>query len=215
MANGYDDLSLRTTGMKEAQSSSDSAGQVAVRDKRYTRSGIGFRTQKATEASTLDPGVLGQTPPPIVYPDGYPGGLAARKRGQVDEAKLPWESAQEATTRQIRPRESLPPWLKDKGDEEKESLPPWLKKKEGDGEDEDEEKEAAPADPDMEEAPLSSKGRDKLSPDDYALGNRRYPIDTPERARSALARVEQFGSDAEAAKVKAAVHKKYPDMKVG
>jgi hypothetical protein len=41
----------------------------------------------------------------------------------------------------------------------------------------------------------------------------KYPIDTPERARSALARVKQFGSPEDQRKVKTAVQKKYPNMK--
>lgn len=142
MANGYDTHSLKATGMNEAASSSDTAPMVAVRDKRFTRSGIGYRSQ-AKEATSLNPGGVGQTPPPIMYGDTYPGGVAGRKRGDVNETKLPWETAQEVTSPQIRPRdtlppsgmrEALPPWLKGK-DEEKEALPPWLRgKEEGDEE---------------------------------------------------------------------------------
>ncbi|MCP9209617.1 hypothetical protein [Streptomyces cucumeris] len=192
MANGYDTHSLAATGLDEA-SSSDGMPMMAVRDKRYTRSGIGFRSQ-AREATALDPELIGETPPPIMYPDGYLGGTAARRRGRVDESKLPWETAQEATAPQIRPREALPPWLADK---------------EGD---EDEERESER--PDMKEAPLDAKQRGDLDAKDFALPGRKYPIDTPERARSALARVKQFGSPEEQKKVKAAVARKYPDMKV-
>lgn len=281
MTNGYDDHSLqRRAAVAEAQSSS-SMPMVAVRDGRFTRSGIGFRSQEATEAAAFDPGALGQTPPPIMYPDGYAGGLAARKRGQVAEAELPWETAQEATSKPDRPRvtlapgleEGLPPWLKGKdgGEEEKESLPPWLK---GKGKD-DEEKEAA--EPGVGENWLDSgeecdafpsewEARDALSalsqfvdgdtlkaiqnqiqqtygdpledePDvfsvpasmgeaaaktgkgktpessDYALPGRKYLIDSPAHARSALIQAERFGKAGEAAKVKAAVSKRYPDLK--
>jgi hypothetical protein len=289
MANGYDTHSLKATGMNEAASSSDTAPMVAVRDKRFTRSGIGYRSQ-ATEATSLNPGSVGQTPPPIVYGDAYLGGVAGRRRGDVNEAKLSWEAAQEATSPQIRPRdtlppsglrEALPPWLKDK-DEEKEALPPWLRGKEegdeekgsrrpgmrenddweGGGEDCDtgfpDEEDARDAlstlsqfvdggtlkaiqnqiakqygDPGEEgevdapvpgymgeaasalaEAPLDAKKRNDLDSSDFALPGRKYPIDTPERARSALARVKQFGSLEDQRKVKSAVQKKYPNMDV-
>lgn len=300
MANGYDEHSIRTAA-KEAASSSDVAPLVAVKDKRFTRSGIGYRSQspEASEASAFGPGQLGSTPPPIMYPGDYPGGTAARKRGQVDEAKLPWQTAQEATSKPDRPRdtlppgleEGLPPWLKDKGksdDEEGDdksgkdgkkgkSAPPWLNKgKDGakskgkgmkenwlDGEDqpvsdcegfpgeweardalstlsqfvdantlkaiqnqiakqygdpaEDGDEPPVPGymgESGLREAPLDAKKRDGLDDSDFALAGRKYPIDTPERARSALARVKQFGKTGEEAKVKAAVRKKYPDMKV-
>ena len=168
MSNGYDEHSLKSTGAKEAVSSSDAAPMgVAVRDKRFTRSGIGWRSP-VSEATSLNPGSIGQNPPPIMFGDDYAGGTAARKRGQVDESKLPWETAQEATAPPIKPRvtlppsgldEALPPWLKDKdAKEEKESLPPWLKDKSK--EKGDEEKESAQPDvrenwmgEDPEEAP--------------------------------------------------------------
>lgn len=321
VANGYDEHSMKATGVKEA-SSSDVSPLMAVRDKRYTRNGIGWRSQ-TQEASTLNPGTVGQTPPSIMYPDGSPTGVAARRRGQVDEAKLPWQTAQEATSPQVRPRETLPPWgngmnealppwlkkdgedeqkealppwLKDKGDEEKESLPPWLadKNKKGDeekesrkpgmaeaadcddiggfpdeedarealevlaqfvdgdvvksiqdaivgqygkpqfipsaadmdgGEDEGDDwegmgeasvgrKSEAPSLTLVDEAELDAKKRNSLDSSDFALPGRKYPIDTPERARSALARVKQFGSPSDRSKVKAAVKRKYPDMKL-
>lgn len=41
-----------------------------------------------------------------------------------------------------------------------------------------------------------------------------YPIDTPARARNALARVSQHGTPAEKAQVRARVAKKYPDIEV-
>lgn len=43
-------------------------------------------------------------------------------------------------------------------------------------------------------------------------GERRYPINDTAHARNALARVSQFGSAAEKAKVRAAVHRKYPGI---
>lgn len=275
MANGYDSHSLKATGLDEV-SSSDTARMglsMAVKDKRFTRSGIGYRTQR--EASTLDPGGVGQTPPPIMYGDDYAGGTATRQRGMVNEAKLPWQTAQEATSPQIRPRdaversgmlEALPPWLQKKaeGDEEqqKEAAAQFVRENMGafpceddarialavlsqfvDGDTLDQIQSAIedqfgdpadrPAEPmpmddwgddegddwmgesaRLREAPLDAKKRNALDDSDFALPGRKYPIDTPERARSALARVQQFGSDSDKAKVLAAVKKKYPDMKV-
>lgn len=277
MANGYDSHSMKVTGLTEA-SSSDMARMdpgTAMKDKRFTRNGIGYRAQR--EASTLDPGGVGQSPPPIMYGDDYAGGTAGRKRGQVDEAKLPWETAQEATSPQIRPRdtlersgmlEALPPWLKKKGEgdeeDQKEAAAAFVRENMGlfpcedearialavlsqfmDGDTLDQIQSAIedqfgdPADrPEPEpmpvpvdgwddegddwmgesgrlrEAPLDAKKRDALPDSAFAMDGRKYPIDTPERARSALARVEQFGSDSDKKKVLAAVKKKYPDMKI-
>jgi hypothetical protein len=95
MANGYDQHSLQATGLQEASSSS-MPPMVAVRDKRFTRNGIGFRTQE----------------------EAYAGGTATGKRGEVDESRRPWETAQEATSPQVRPRDSLPPWLRGKEDDD-------------------------------------------------------------------------------------------------
>lgn len=52
---------------------------------------------------------------------------------------------------------------------------------------------------------------------DFALpdaggGQGGYPIDTPERARNALSRIAQFGSDDEKAKVRTAVRRRYKGM---
>lgn len=41
---------------------------------------------------------------------------------------------------------------------------------------------------------------------------RKYPIEDKAHARNALARVSQFGSSSEKAKVRSAVHRKYPDI---
>lgn len=284
MANGYDAHSLKMTALAaEAASGDMPVGlRTAVRDKRFTRSGIGYRTQK--ESTSLNPGAVGQAPPPIMYPNGYASGVATGRRGMQERGSTAWETAQEAASPPIRPRamlersgllEALPPWLRGKGEEEKEALPPWLRK---DG-DEKERKEAAaqfvrenmgafpceeearialavlsqfvdgdtldnlqqaiedqygdpmeqpegedwedyPDDmpPMMEgglrEAPLDAQKRNALDSSDFALPGRRYPIDTPARARAALARVKQFGKEGEEAKVKAAVKKKYPNMEV-
>lgn len=283
MANGYDAHSLKMTALAaEAASGDMPVGlRTAVRDKRFTRSGIGYRTQK--ESTSLNPGAVGQSPPQIMYPDGYASGVATGRRGMQERGRTAWETAQEATSPPIRPRamlersgllEALPPWLRGKGEEEKEALPPWLRK---DG-DEEEQKEAAaqfvrenmgafpceedarialavlsqfvdgdtldnlqqaiedqygdpmaePPTPewddegeygymgesDLREAPLDADKRNKLPDSAFALSGRRYPIDTPARARAALARVKQFGKEGEEAKVKAAVKKKYPNMEV-
>lgn len=43
-------------------------------------------------------------------------------------------------------------------------------------------------------------------------GKPAYPIDTENRARDALARVAQNGTPAEKKEVRAAVHRKFPDI---
>lgn len=254
MANGYDAHSLKASGLIEAASSDMPMSQmmpVAVRDKRFTRRGIGYRTQQEA---------VGR----------YAGGTATSKRGD-DTSRRPWETAQEATSPQIRPRdtlersgllEALPPWLQKKGEgdeeEQKEAAAEFVRENMGcfpseddarvalavlsqfvDGDTLDDLQQAITdqfGDPmeqpepemdwdddeygymgesaDLEEAPLTADKRNKLPDSAFALSGRRYPIDTPERARSALARVEQFGSDEEKRKVRAAVMKKYPNMKV-
>lgn len=269
MANGYDSLSLKATGLAEATSSSMPMSQmmpVAVRDKRFTKRGIGYRTQK--EASTLDPGRVGQDVPEIMYP----GGVANRKRGMDESRQRAWETAQEATSPQIRPRatlersgllEALPPWLQKKGegdeDEQKEAAAQFVRENMGafpceddarvalavlsqfvDGDTlddlqqaiedqygdpmaeppmpepewDDEDSYGYMGESDLQEAPLTADKRNALDNSDFALSGRRYPIDTPARARAALARVKQFGKEGEEARVKAAVKKKYPNMDV-
>lgn len=63
-------------------------------------------------------------------------------------------------------------------------------------------------------AKLTYQARKKLSGNVFAVDHqkRKYPIDTKARARNALARVSQFGTPAEKAKVRAAVKRKYPDI---
>lgn len=62
-------------------------------------------------------------------------------------------------------------------------------------------------------AKLTYKQRKKLPKDEFVFPKKRaYPIDTIGRARNALARVAQNGSPSEIAKVKSAVHKKYPSI---
>ena len=43
-------------------------------------------------------------------------------------------------------------------------------------------------------------------------GKRAYPINDASHAKNALARVSQFGSEAEKSKVRAAVHRKFPGI---
>jgi len=63
---------------------------------------------------------------------------------------------------------------------------------------------------------MTAKRRKSLSKKSFALpGQRKYPIDTPGRARNALARVSHHGTPAQKAKVKAAVRRKYPSIAVG
>lgn len=58
-------------------------------------------------------------------------------------------------------------------------------------------------------------GRAKMSNKNFALpGKKKYRIDDAPHARNALARVAQYGSPAEKAKVKKAVAKKYSGIKV-
>lgn len=60
---------------------------------------------------------------------------------------------------------------------------------------------------------LTAAERNKLGPDQFAIpGKRAYPIHDINHARNALARVAQNGTPEEQAKVKRAVHKKYPQL---
>lgn len=61
-------------------------------------------------------------------------------------------------------------------------------------------------------ARLTTKARKKISPKDFALPGRRYPIEDASHARNALARVAQHGSPAEKATVRADVHRTYPGI---
>jgi len=62
-------------------------------------------------------------------------------------------------------------------------------------------------------AKLTAKKRNALPAKAFAEpGKRAYPIQDKNHARNALARVSQFGSGAQKAQVRAAVHKKYPSI---
>ncbi|SVA15957.1 uncharacterized protein METZ01_LOCUS68811, partial [marine metagenome] len=77
----------------------------------------------------------------------------------------------------------------------------------------------------MREDKLSYKERQGLSKSQFALPGKgegpegkqggSYPIPDESHARNALARVSQHGSEAEKRKVKSAVAKKFPDIKIG
>ena len=59
---------------------------------------------------------------------------------------------------------------------------------------------------------LTAAARKKIPAGDFALGKGRYPIEDASHARNSLARVSQHGSSSEKAKVRAAVHRKYPGI---
>lgn len=62
-------------------------------------------------------------------------------------------------------------------------------------------------------AKLTAKKRNALSKKSFAEPSKRaYPIPDASHARNALSRVAQFGSPAEKAQVRAAVHKKFPNI---
>jgi hypothetical protein len=67
----------------------------------------------------------------------------------------------------------------------------------------------------VNKGPLTAKRRNALSGKSFALPGRRYPINDPNHARNALSRVAQNGSPNEKAKVRAAVHRKYPGIGKG
>lgn len=61
-------------------------------------------------------------------------------------------------------------------------------------------------------ADLTTDTRDALPEGDFALPGRRYPIHDAAHARNALARVAQHGTPGEQARVRAAVHSKFPEI---
>jgi hypothetical protein len=77
----------------------------------------------------------------------------------------------------------------------------------------------------LDEKDLSAEERRALPDSDFALPGKgegpkgkqagSYPIDTEDRARSALSLVAQHGTSEEKAKVRAAVEKKYPEIEQG
>ena len=62
-------------------------------------------------------------------------------------------------------------------------------------------------------AHISTAQRNKLSTSEFALpAQRKYPVDTKNRARNALSRVSEYGDSATKAKVRAKVHAKFPEI---
>lgn len=67
-------------------------------------------------------------------------------------------------------------------------------------------------------ARLSYGARKRMSKSNFALPTKRsggkggYPIPDKSHARNALARVSQFGSPAQKAKVRSAVHARFPSI---
>jgi len=59
---------------------------------------------------------------------------------------------------------------------------------------------------------ITAAKRHSLPEGDFALPGERYPINDANHARNAMARVSGNGSPAESAKVRAAVHRKYPNI---
>jgi hypothetical protein len=59
---------------------------------------------------------------------------------------------------------------------------------------------------------LTTRRRKALPSAAFAGPDRSYPINDPSHARNALSRVSQHGSPAVKARVRAAVHRKYPDI---
>lgn len=62
-------------------------------------------------------------------------------------------------------------------------------------------------------AKLTAKKRNALPGKSFAGPDRSYPINNLSHARNALARVSQFGTSELKAKVRAAVHRKFPNIK--
>jgi hypothetical protein len=60
---------------------------------------------------------------------------------------------------------------------------------------------------------LTAKKRNALSKRSFAEpGKRKYPIENSNHAKNALARVSQFGTEAEKKEVRAKVHARYPNI---
>lgn len=62
---------------------------------------------------------------------------------------------------------------------------------------------------------ITSNGRKRMKSSTFALPKeRKFPIPDAAHARNALSRVSQHGSPSEVKRVKAAVHKKFPSIKI-
>lgn len=64
-------------------------------------------------------------------------------------------------------------------------------------------------------AKLNAEKRDRLPAKDFAGPDRSYPIPDASHARNALARVSQHGYPELKARVRAAVHRKFPGIEQG
>ena len=62
-------------------------------------------------------------------------------------------------------------------------------------------------------AKLTAKRRNALPDSEFAGPHRSFPIDTPNRARNALARESQYHPELKA-RIKAKVHKKFPGIQM-
>jgi hypothetical protein len=61
---------------------------------------------------------------------------------------------------------------------------------------------------------LTAARRHALAPSQFALPGGHYPIDTANRARDALSRGSANATPAQQAEIRAAVHRKYPTIKL-
>lgn len=61
-------------------------------------------------------------------------------------------------------------------------------------------------------AKLTTQARKDIPSGSFALPGRRYPIENASHARNALSRVSVNGLPAEKAKVRSAVHRKFPGI---
>ncbi len=62
---------------------------------------------------------------------------------------------------------------------------------------------------------ITAKRRKRMKSSTFALPKeRKFPIPDAAHARNALSRVSQHGSPSEVKRVKAAVHKKFPSIKI-
>lgn len=59
---------------------------------------------------------------------------------------------------------------------------------------------------------LTTEQRNRMPQKEFALPGGRYPMNDPNHARNALARVSQFGTSLEKELVRRKVHEKYPNI---
>lgn len=73
--------------------------------------------------------------------------------------------------------------------------------------------EAMPAVHVANRGPLTAQRRNRLAGSQFALPDRRYPINDPNHARNALSRGAQNASPQQLAEIRAAVHAKFPGIR--